>query len=43
MTDYTKPLPCGECGKMVMATEKHNYMDCLKWKRHLSDKVKGSD
>jgi len=31
MTDYTKPFPCGECGKMVMATEIHTFKDCKKW------------
>ncbi len=28
MTDYTKPFPCGTCGKMVMTTEKHTFNDC---------------
>jgi len=42
MIDYTKPQPCGECGKMVRLKEKHIYQDCLKWKdrlRRLSDNV----
>ncbi len=38
MTDYTKPFPCGECGKMTMATEKHTYEDCLKWRREITIK-----
>ncbi len=42
MTDYTKPFPCGECGQMVMATEKHTYKDCQKWKRKIRDShIKG--
>jgi len=36
--DYTKPFPCGECGKMVMANEKHTYEDCLVWKKKLKSK-----
>jgi len=28
MTNYTKPFPCGECGKIVMANEKHTFEDC---------------
>jgi len=35
MTDYTKPFPCAECGKMVMANEKHTYKYCLEWKQKL--------
>ena len=33
MTDYTKPFPCGQCGKMVMADEKHTFEDCKKHRR----------
>ncbi len=38
MVDYSKPFPCGECGQMVMANEKHDYEDCLEWKRKLESK-----
>lgn len=40
MTDYTKPFPCGECGKMVMVNEKHTYEDCLKWKKKVREQNK---
>ena len=33
MTDYTKPFPCGECGQMIVATEKHTIKDCQKYKQ----------
>ena len=42
MTDYTKPFPCGECDKMVMATEKHTFEDCKKWKEHLKKQTENS-
>ena len=38
MVDYSKSFPCGDCGKMVMANEKHDYEDCLEWKRKLESK-----
>lgn len=28
MTDYTKPFPCTQCGKMVRIEEKHTFVDC---------------
>ncbi len=37
--DYTKPFPCGECGQMVMAQEKHTYEDCMSYKDKQQDKV----
>lgn len=35
MIDYTKPFPCGECGKMVVPSEKHTYEDCLNFKEKI--------
>jgi len=26
--DFSKPFPCGECGKMVMSNEEHTLDDC---------------
>lgn len=33
MVDYSKPFPCGECGKMVMANERHTFEDCKRWRK----------
>ena len=32
MTDWTKPQPCEECGKMVNSKEKHTFEDCKDWR-----------
>ena len=39
MTDYTKPFPCGECGKMVYSNEKHTLDDCMKFKKVQTKKM----
>lgn len=28
-----EPFPCGECGRIVKATEKHTLEDCLEYKK----------
>lgn len=38
MIDWTKPQPCGECGKMVNPQEKHTYEDCMNWKNKIKEK-----
>jgi len=38
MVDWTKPQPCGECGKMVKIDEKHYYKDCLRWKKYIKSR-----
>lgn len=40
MTDYSKPFPCGDCGKMVIVDERHTFKDCRKWGRKIRKEYK---
>lgn len=41
MVDYTKPYPCGECGKMVSVDERHTYDDCVRFKNKIPQPIRG--